>query len=183
MLPYLSAFLFHQRISALARRSSNVTVMRRVLFSLQSTWGFALSTSKIWAWLLAWTHSLRQSLEYLPMLGRLMLGPLLLQLDPRSSRMTSAGVYLSLTDVQEPERTSAYFALLQGVLNNLSLTIGLQRLYLLTSAHRTSWVRSSSVSYLQWRPFGIKVSLAILFLTCGMLFTGHIMQQLTVLFS
>ena len=72
------------------------------------------------------------------MLGRLMLGPLLLQLDPRSSRMTSAGVYLSLTDVQEPERTSAYFALLQGVLNNLSLTIGLQRLYLLTSAHRTS---------------------------------------------
>ena len=50
----------------------------------------------------------------------------------------SAGVHLSFTDVQEPERTGTYFALLQGVLNNLSLTIGLQRLYLLTSAHRTS---------------------------------------------
>jgi len=67
-----------------------------------------------------------------------MLDPLLLQLGPRSSGMTSAGVHLSLTDIQEPERTSAYFTLLQGVLNNLSLTIELQRLYLLTSTHRTS---------------------------------------------
>ena len=41
-----------------------------------------------------------------------MLGPLLLQLNPRSSRMTSAGVHLSCTDAQEPERTGTYFTLL-----------------------------------------------------------------------
>ena len=87
--------------------------------------------------MLAWTHSLRQSLEYLLMLGRLMLGPLLLQLDPRSGGITSAEVHLSLIDIQELEKTGTHFALLQGVLNNLSLTTGLQRLHLLTSAHGT----------------------------------------------
>ena len=115
------------------RRSSNAIAIRRVHFSLQSTWIFALLTSQIWAWLLAWTLFLRQSLEYLPMLGRLILGLSLLQLDPRSGGMMSAGVYLSFTDAQEPERTDAYFALLQRVPNNLSLTTELQKLHLLTS--------------------------------------------------
>ena len=71
------------------------------------------------------------------MLGRLILGPLLLQLNPRSGRMMSAGVHSRLTDAQEPDRTGTHFALLQEVLNNLSLTTGLQRLHLLTSTHGT----------------------------------------------
>jgi len=37
----------------------------------------------------------------------------------------STGMHLSLTDIQQPERTGAHFALLQGVLDNLSLTTGL----------------------------------------------------------
>jgi len=46
-------------------------------------------------------------------------------------------VYLSLTDAQEPKRTGTYFAPLQKVLNNFSLTIELQRLHLLTSTYKT----------------------------------------------
>jgi len=59
------------------------------------------------------------------MLGRLMLGPSLLQLNPRSGGMMSTGVYLRLIDTQEPDRTGTYFTLLQGVLGDLSLTTGL----------------------------------------------------------
>ena len=50
--------------------------------------------------------------------------------------MMSAGVHSRLTDTQEPDRTGTHFALLQEVLNNLSLMKGLQRLHLLTSAYR-----------------------------------------------
>jgi len=49
----------------------------------------------------------------------------------------STGMHLSLIDVQQPERTGTHFALLQGVLDNLSLTTGLQRLHPLTSTHGT----------------------------------------------
>ena len=80
---------------------------------------------------------MRLSLKHLLMLGRLMLGPSLLQLNSRSGGITSAGVHLNLTNTLEPERTGTYFALLQGVLNNLSLITELQRLHLLTSTLRT----------------------------------------------
>ena len=72
------------------------------------------------------------------MLGRLMLGTSQLPVDLRSSGMMSINGHSEYTGIQELERTGILFALLLDVLNNLSLTTGLQRLHLPTNTLGTS---------------------------------------------
>ena len=50
----------------------------------------------------------------------------------------SVNGHLRCTGEQEPEKTGMLFALSLDVLNNLSLTTGLQRLHLPTNASGTS---------------------------------------------
>ena len=67
-----------------------------------------------------------------------MLGTLQSPVDLRSGGMMSVNGHLSYIDTQEPERTGMYFALLLDMLNDLSLTTGVQRLRLPTNALGTS---------------------------------------------
>ena len=57
--------------------------------------------------------------------------------DLRSGGTMSVNGHLRCTGEQEPEKTGMLFALSLDVLNNLSLTTGLQRLHLPTNAPGT----------------------------------------------
>jgi len=72
------------------------------------------------------------------MLGRLMLGISQLPVNLRSGGTMSVNGHLRCTGEQELERTGMLFALLLDMLNDLSLTTGLQRLHLPTNALGTS---------------------------------------------
>jgi len=67
-----------------------------------------------------------------------MLGTSQSPVDLRSGGTISVNGYLSYIDTQEPKRTGMYFALPLDVLNDLSLTTGLQRLHLPTNVPGTS---------------------------------------------
>ena len=81
---------------------------------------------------------LKLSHRYFPVLGRLMLGISQSPVDLRSGGMMSVNGHLRCTGEQELEKTDMLFALLLDVLNDLSLTTGLQRLHLPTNALGTS---------------------------------------------